>query len=100
MAVCASDRPVHQAMTYSQTGELAPVWPDLLETNSQNAPRYTFGNGSTYAAYLPAFLKEKTLYGARLRGYEMPMSRSVDLDDEDDLLLLQYFAERMGPLTQ
>ncbi len=96
MAVCEADRPVHQALKQSASGHLEAAWPDLLNTNSQQAPRFVFGNGSTYAVHVPAFLKEKSLYGSTLCGYEMPRSRSVDLDSEEDLMLLNYFAQRAG----
>lgn len=94
MAVSTADRPVHQALKQTESGDLDPVWPELLNTNSQDAPRFLFGNGSTYAVYVPAFEMEKTLYGSTLRGYEMPRSRSVDLDDEHDLALLNLLADR------
>lgn len=92
MAVCAADRQVHQALRVGTDGQLVPVWPELLNLNSQDAPRYLFGNGTTYAASVPALQEHKSMYGPGLRGYEMPRSRSVDLDTEEDLALLQYYA--------
>ncbi len=100
MAVTAADRPVHQALRQDTTGHLEPVWPDLLNTNSQDAPKFLFGNGTTYAVHVPAFQKTGSLYGPGLRGYEMPRSRSVDLDTEEDLTLLQYYAGRDSSGTQ
>ncbi len=94
MAVCASERPIHQALERNSDGALAPVWPDLIEKNSQEAPEYVFGNGSTYAVHVPAFLETKSLYGPGLRGYVIPLSRSVDLDTEEDLALLNFYSQR------
>ncbi|MEQ8733903.1 MAG: acylneuraminate cytidylyltransferase family protein [Rhodospirillaceae bacterium] len=93
MAVSASDRPIHQALAVDEHGILKPVWPDAISKNSQDAPIYLFGNGSTYAVNVPAFLEHKTLYGPGLRGHMMPRCRSVDIDTEDDLALVRYYAE-------
>ena len=92
MAVCKSSQPVHQALTY-QNDVLLPVWPELIEHNSQEIPEYVFGNGSTYAVSVPVFLERQSLYGPGLRGYLMPQARSVDLDTPEDLSLLNYYAE-------
>ncbi len=93
MAVSQADRPVHQALTAGADGTLDIVWPELVNLNSQAAPQYMFGNGSTYAVHTPAFLENKSLYGPGLRGHMMPRERSVDIDTEDDLELLKYYAQ-------
>lgn len=94
MAVCASDRPIHQALEMSSNGDLVPVWPEKVGMNSQDAAQYVFGNGSTYAVTVSAFLNTESLYGPGLRGHVMPQSRSVDLDTEEDLDLLTFYAGR------
>ncbi len=93
MAVSASDRPIHQALSVDDQGVLHAIWTDAVSKNSQDVPQYVFGNGSTYAVNVPAFLKHKTLYGPGLRGHIMPQRRSVDIDTEDDLALVRYYAE-------
>lgn len=91
MAVCEANRPIHQAML-SEDGVLKPAWPELVNKNSQFAPKYLFGNGSTYAVSVPAFRVSQTLYGPGLQGYEMPPERSVDIDTEADLRLATYYS--------
>ncbi|MFL2771685.1 MAG: cytidylyltransferase domain-containing protein [Rhodospirillaceae bacterium] len=92
MAVCECERPIHQALLEDVDGVLRPVWPESVGINSQEVGRYLFGNGSTYAVTVSAFLETKSLYGPGLRGYEMPLSRSVDLNTTDDLNRLNLFA--------
>jgi len=92
MAVCECERPIHQALIEDNDGILKPVWPESVDLNSQEVGRYLFGNGSTYAVTVSAFLETKSLYGPGLRGYEMPLSRSVDLNTSDDLTRLNLFA--------
>lgn len=94
MAVSHADRPIHRVLSVADNGILDVVWPDLVNLNSQEAPQYVFGNGSTYAVYVPSFLKNKSLYGPGLRGYVMPPERSVDIDTEEDLELLPYYADK------
>lgn len=94
MAVCEADRPVHQSLTLDDSGTLNSVWPEMVNLNSQDAPTYLFGNGSTYAVNVPAFIKNKSLYGPRLKGYAMPRERSVDINTQEDLDLLHYYARR------
>ena len=98
MAVCGSDRPAHQVLRQNENGVLEPVFADLVGVNSQDADKYLYGNGSTYAVSVPAFQNAKSLYGPGLRGYEMPLSRSVDLNTEDDLALLNFYADQAKQL--
>lgn len=92
MAVCESEQPVHQAMTAQQDGALVPVWPALVNKNPESAPNYLFGNGSTYAVTVSAFRASQTLYGPGLKGHQMPREKSVDLNTEADLALLNFYA--------
>lgn len=97
MAICEADRPVHQALTRQPNGSLEAVWPGSIDRQSEDLPRYLFGNGSTYAVSVPAFLASGTLYGSGLKGYEMPRERSVDLNTEADLALLRVYARLKEP---
>lgn len=96
MAVCEADRPIHQAMIQSGDGSLVPVWPDSINSNPNAAQRFLFGNGSTYAVSVAAFRSTQTLYGPGLRGYEMPRERSVDLNTQNDLALLNFYSDSHG----
>jgi pseudaminic acid cytidylyltransferase len=95
MAVCESGRPVHQALVEKPDGSLEAVWPDKVGLNSEHVPKYFFGNGSTYAVTVSAFKQIKSLYGPGLRGHIMPKSRSVDLNTQEDLALLTFYAEQL-----
>ncbi|MBT5239430.1 MAG: acylneuraminate cytidylyltransferase family protein [Rhodospirillaceae bacterium] len=94
MAVSQADRPIHQALKFGTDDSLESVWPDHVNLNSQDAPQFVFGNGSTYAVYVPAFLENKSLYGPGLRGHLMPHERSVDIDTVDDFELLKFYAQK------
>lgn len=98
MAVCEADRPIHQALSPGSDGTLAPVWPAHINKNSNAAPKFLFGNGSTYAVSVPAFLHHRSLYGPGLKGYQMPPERSLDLNTAYDLELLHHYAKLNGQL--
>lgn len=100
MAICEADRPVHQSLTLDETGTLKSVWPEMVNLNSQDAPTYLFGNGSTYAVSVPAFMKSKSLYGPGLKGHVMPRDRSVDINTQEDLDLLRYYASKQNITTK
>lgn len=93
MAVTDSDRQAHQALKMNEDGILAPLWPDLINLQSQDIGPLWFGNGTTYAYHVQAFRDLGSLYGPGLRGHIMPRSRAVDIDVEDDLNLARYHFE-------
>ncbi len=83
----------HQALKNEKNGDLVPVWPELVELQSQKVPEMYADNGSTYAVRIPQFKKEKTFFGSNLKGYIMPRNRSVDIDSLEDLYIAKAYAK-------
>ena len=96
MAVTTYSLPPLQALRKSEFGMLSPMWPEWIDVRSQDAPSLFVDNGSTYVALVSAFMRERTFYGARLRGHVMPRSRSIDIDEPYDLELARMLAQRRG----
>lgn len=94
MAVTSYPLPPLQALRMTDGGFMRPMWPDLINLRSQEAPPLYVDNGSTYIALVPAFRKERTFYGSRLRGHVMPRERSIDIDEPHDLELARWLAQR------
>lgn len=94
LAVTPYAHPAHQALKVDADGKAHAMWPDLVAKREEEVPRLRVDNGSTYALHVSSFLEERTFYVQNLRAYEMPRSRSVDLDDMEDLTLLEYYADR------
>jgi len=92
MAVTEYYYPPYQALQENDSGFLEPMWPELVNLQSQSLPRMLIDNGSTYAVSVPIFLEAKSFYGLRLKGYRMPRNRSVDIDLKEDLALAQFYA--------
>jgi pseudaminic acid cytidylyltransferase len=93
MAVTTYDVPPYQALRVDERGYLVPVWPDVLDTRSQDLPVPYVDNGSTYCMSVPALRRWRTFYGPTLRGHVMPRERSVDIDEPTDLEMARYFAQ-------
>ena len=65
---------------------------DFLDWPVENPPRQSLPkifiyNGAFYAAKINDFLRAKTFVTERTKLYEMPRERSVNIDDELDLML-------------
>ena len=90
----------HQALKLGPDGELAPMWPDLVERRASEMPPFVVDNGSTYVVDVAAFRAHGTFYGPTLRGYEMPHERSIDIDTRDDYELALWVANRFGLAAQ
>ena len=98
LSVCRYERYAHQALKMRADGGLEPMWPELVDLRSTALPTLVAGNASTYAALVPAFRAAGTFLGSPMRGHEMPLWKSVDLDYPDDLALAEFYAERFAAL--
>ncbi len=96
VAVTDYDMPPHQALKDTASGIAAPMWPELVNKRSDEIGKLVVDNGSTYAVSVPAFLKEKTFYGEKLKTHFMPRERSQDIDEEIDLEIAKIFATKQG----
>ena len=94
MAITEYHYPPHQAMTINKFGFIEPMWRHLVNKREEDVPKMLIDNGSTYVAWIPEFLKQKTFRGLKLKGYFMPRNRSIDIDLPEDLELAKYFAGR------
>jgi CMP-N-acetylneuraminic acid synthetase len=93
MAVTTYDHYPHQALKFAADSGLTPMWPDLVERRTTELPRLRAGNGSTYVVDVTEFRRHRSFYGPNLRGFDMPASRSIDIDTQDDLDLARCFAQ-------
>ncbi|MEX2525587.1 MAG: acylneuraminate cytidylyltransferase family protein [Gammaproteobacteria bacterium] len=96
MAVTRYTHPPHQALCIGKDGRLRPQWPELVERSAAEIGPLCVDNGSTYAVTVTAFREQRTFYGPGLRGWPMPFTRSVDIDEQNDLDLARRFAETHG----
>jgi pseudaminic acid cytidylyltransferase len=93
MAVTTYGHYPHQALRFADDSSLTPMWPDLVERRVAELPRLRAGNGSTYVVDVHEFRRHRSFYGPNLKGFDMPASRSIDIDTQDDLDLARCFAQ-------
>jgi CMP-N-acetylneuraminic acid synthetase len=95
LAVTDYPLPPHQALRLEAGNIVRPMWPDLIDERSDAIGRLCVDNGSTYAVSVPAFLRERTFYGAKLKAHTMGRLHSVDIDTADDLAYARFAAEQL-----
>lgn len=71
---------------HSLNGFLDPV---LVATPRQSLPTFYRINGAMYVVRVPFLLANSDLYGPTSYAVVMPRSRSIDIDDETDLLIAE-----------
>lgn len=84
---------VHQALIY-EDDTVKPVFPKLINFQSEKVPKFCVDNGSTYAVNIKSFLRNKTFFGPSLRVHFMPRNRSIDINDHYDFDLATFFAQK------
>jgi len=67
--------------------------PPSQSLRRQDLPAAFKLNGAVYIANIPWFIKNRTFTAAEAVGYIMPESRSIDIDDVQDLSLAQQLAQ-------
>lgn len=76
---------------------LEPVIAHHSAFRRQDLPRTVRLNGAVYCAATRSLLPDGSIFRLRLAGYEMPASRSIDIDDPEDLeLARRHVAEGRG----
>lgn len=75
-----------KAMTVQDDGFLGGLYsPEAPFRNRQSLPEALVPNGAIYLVYLEAYRDEKTLLTSKALPYEMPESKSLDIDTPEDL---------------
>ena len=88
-----------KALEHDTDGYAQMVYPEHCLERSQTYPHYVASNGTFYWLRLSAFLSSEkpTYYLPRLRTYEIPHERAVDIDEPQDLNLARaLMASRSG----
>jgi N-acylneuraminate cytidylyltransferase len=94
VSITEYDLPVFCAMEVSSDARLSPLFPDFQKLPSSRQPKAVVDNSSLCWVKVSAFKKHGTWLPPRLKGYEMPRSRSVDVDDLEDWELAEFYYKR------
>lgn len=85
----------HPVQALKQEGAYATrMWPEYDGLQSQSYPHLVASNGTLYWSRTDAFRETRSFYAKRLKVYEIPRWRAVDIDTPDDLELARYLMNR------
>lgn len=62
---------------------------DAVRNYQEMPPPPVYLNGSVYVLSIPAYCEARSYFGERTYGYEMPLSRSIDIDEKDDFAIAE-----------
>jgi N-acylneuraminate cytidylyltransferase len=88
VSVCLAEQNPHW-MYFLEGAHLRPVIEGLSGTRRQDLPAVHVLNGAVYVAKAPDLMKNRSFLPSGVVGYEMPSSRSLDIDTEHDFHLLE-----------
>lgn len=95
ISVCEAEHNPHWMMTLAPDGTLAPLLDDTyLSTRRQDLPRVFRPNGAIYMADVENFLIRKDFKSPAPVPYVMSSRDSVDIDDEKDFQLAEFYMTR------
>ena len=99
VSVCPPAKSPWWMYTRDEAQRLAPLLPrpaglDAERARRQDLPPVFALNGAVYVARVPWLLHSRSFLSPDTRGHVMPASRSLDIDDEDDLALADLALRR------
>jgi CMP-N,N'-diacetyllegionaminic acid synthase len=89
VSVTKHDEPRPEKLKRIENGKLKPYLDQHFEGPRQALPTVYRLNGAFYAISIPVFLREKRFLPEGTMAYEMPASRSHNLDSPEDLQILE-----------
>lgn len=91
------------AVRLDDDGMMTPIYePSPLitgNTRSQDMAVAYRPNGAFFFMWIDSLLRLKSFYTGRVKGYAMPRSRSVDIDNADDFALAEWTIHRQGAMS-
>ncbi len=88
LSVCRADKPPYWMVRRDAAGRLEPILPELAYTpRRQELPEAFAVNGAVYVARCDWILRNDAFLSPNTLGYVMPKERSLDVDEELDLVV-------------
>ena len=101
ISVTAVDKPPQWTFELDGAGRMVPLMPEQVEAHQRQAlaPAYAV-NGAVYVARCDWISRRESFLSPDTRGYLMPRERSIDIDDELDLVLAEALLAWSGEAPQ
>lgn len=92
ISVCEAEHNPHWMMTLTSKGTLIPLMDNVyISKRRQELPQVYRPNGAIYMARIDNFLSHRDFKSPAPVPYIMTSRNSVDIDDENDFLLAQFY---------
>lgn len=89
----AKESPYFTLFEEDKNGNLKKIIPNSIYVTRQDCPPTYVYNGSMYLVNIERFLELKNFSFENIRKYEMPDSRSIDIDTQLDWVLAEYYKD-------
>jgi CMP-N,N'-diacetyllegionaminic acid synthase len=96
ISVCLSDRSPYWLLSLDENQRLSPVMRTKLATRRQDLPPVYHANGAVYAARCHWIREHDDFLAPETVAYVMPKERSIDIDDETDLLFAELLWQKLA----
>lgn len=84
VTVTPPEKPGHWMLFVDDQQRIKPAFPEAFH-GATPAPKTVFPNGAVFVVDIAGFLKNPTFWPDGVLAYDMPASRSIDIDTADDL---------------
>jgi N-acylneuraminate cytidylyltransferase len=87
----SKESPYFTLFEENKKGYLNKILENSLFTNRQDCPPVYTYNGSMYLVNAKKFIEKKNFNFQKIVKYEMPESRSIDIDTQLDWVMAEYY---------
>jgi len=99
VSVCEAKHPPFWSLSI-EGGYLKPFFrEEFLRRRKQELPKLYVPNGAIYISSPQALYKYRSFYTPKTMPFIMPISRSIDIDEEEDLILAEQLMKNLHCLT-
>lgn len=88
------DLPVFCALRENEEGFMVPLFEEYQKLPSSQQPSVVVDNSTVCWVRVSAFFQHRTWLPPKLKGYWMPRHHSVDIDNEEDWELSEFYYKR------
>ncbi len=90
VSVCEPDKSPYWMFQINKQGKLEPLIKKEVAKRRQDLPAVYVLNGAVYVAKVEWLLRAKSFLTEETLAYKMPKERSIDIDNQTDLLFAQF----------
>ena len=94
VSVCECEHHPFWSNTLPKSGSMKNfLTPDIINKSGKKLPTFYRLNGAVYLAYKEYLMEKKSYFGNHTYAYEMPIERSVDIDNQSDFKYAEYLMQ-------